>query len=172
MARCSLDLCGLGSAQWCVSAGRRLDQAGAQQAEGFNAYSGEERNTPDGCLCEHVLADRFYLAVFPRAEFDSGKRDLEKILCDGTILRPQLQWFLLRSSEEASMRWLSMLGACALILLCASILRERGVSLRLWLLSRPWWVQGTAVVVGVVVVLVFGVYGGNYDATQFVYFQF
>ena len=123
------------------------------------------------CVSTFLLIDFTWL-FFRAQSLTQASGILKKILCDGTILRPQLQWFLLRSSEEASLRWLSMLGACALILLCASILRERGVSLRLWLLSRPWWVQGTAVVVGVVVVLVFGVYGGNYDATQFVYFQF
>ena len=59
-----------------------------------------------------------------------------------------------------------------LALLAVDILHERGVQIRSWILRQGLWLRWTVYLAAVFVILIFGFYGPNYDAAQFIYFQF
>ena len=59
-----------------------------------------------------------------------------------------------------------------LTLLIVDVLHERGVRLRSWILAQGLWLRWTVYLAAVFVILIFGFYGPNYDAAQFIYFQF
>ena len=57
-------------------------------------------------------------------------------------------------------------------LLAVDILHERKVQIRSWILNQNLWFRWTVYFLAVFAVLIFGFYGPNYDAAQFIYFQF
>lgn len=59
-----------------------------------------------------------------------------------------------------------------LALLLADILKIKGITLRYVILEQDWLCRCLIYVVSIVVLLIFGVYGSNYDAAAFIYFQF
>ena len=62
--------------------------------------------------------------------------------------------------------------AAMAVLLAVDIAHECGVGLRAWLARQNTLLRWGAAIAGVAVILVFGVYGINYDASAFIYFQF
>ena len=58
------------------------------------------------------------------------------------------------------------------LLLAVDILHERKVQIRSWILNQDLWFRWTVYLLAVFAVLIFGFYGPNYDAAQFIYFQF
>ena len=58
------------------------------------------------------------------------------------------------------------------LLLAVDLLHERGVGIRDWILRQDLWFRWTVYLLAVFAVLIFGFYGPNYDAAQFIYFQF
>lgn len=66
--------------------------------------------------------------------------------------------------------WLAVL-AC-IVLWTVDILHERGVQIRQWILSQNLWFRWMIYYGAVFSILIFGFYGPNYDAAQFIYFQF
>ena len=58
------------------------------------------------------------------------------------------------------------------ILLVVDVLHERNVRIRSWILRQNLWFRWTVYLLAIFSVLIFGFYGPNYDAAQFIYFQF
>lgn len=63
-------------------------------------------------------------------------------------------------------------GAAILVLIIADLLKERFGSLRPYLTKRPLPVRWAVYLVGILTVLIFGIYGPGYSESQFIYFQF
>ena len=61
---------------------------------------------------------------------------------------------------------------CILVLLAVDALHERKVRIRSWILNQNLWFRWTVYFLAIFAVLIFGFYGPNYDAAQFIYFQF
>lgn len=59
-----------------------------------------------------------------------------------------------------------------LILLAVDVLHERNVRIRDWILRQALWFRWTIYLAAIFTILIFGFYGPNYDAAQFIYFQF
>ena len=60
------------------------------------------------------------------------------------------------------------------MLLCVSLVQERnsGRSLRVMLDEKPFIIRYVLLLVGILYILVFGIYGPGYDPAEFVYMQF
>ena len=67
-----------------------------------------------------------------------------------------------------------ILAVCTLALLTVSIIQEKhaGQSLRVMLDSKPFYVRYLLLVIGIMFLLIFGIYGPGYDPADFVYMQF
>jgi len=59
-----------------------------------------------------------------------------------------------------------------LILLVVGILQERGLEIRAALDRQNLWFRWLIAIGAILAVLLFGVYGSNYDARSFIYAQF
>lgn len=58
------------------------------------------------------------------------------------------------------------------VLLVMSILKYKGVNIRESLSKQGLWFRYAVYLIGIFAVLIFGIYGPGYDASQFIYFQF
>ena len=58
------------------------------------------------------------------------------------------------------------------LLLAVDVLHERKVRIRGWILRQNLWFRWAVYFLAVFSILIFGFYGPNYDAAQFIYFQF
>ena len=83
------------------------------------------------------------------------------VFTDGTLLLLGLDWA----------NWV-ILGLALLVLLGVSTAKYNGVEIRSWFFQQGLWLQYMIILCAVFAVLVFGIYGSNYDASQFIYFQF
>ena len=83
------------------------------------------------------------------------------IFTDGTLLQCGLDWA----------NW-AILISSLLVLLGVSTAKYNGIEIRSWFFRQGLWLQYLIVLGAVFVVLVFGIYGSNYNASQFIYFQF
>ena len=63
---------------------------------------------------------------------------------------------------------------CTVFLLCVSLVQERNSdrSLRVMLDEKPFIIRYMLLLVGILYILVFGIYGPGYDPAEFVYMQF
>lgn len=63
---------------------------------------------------------------------------------------------------------------CTVFLLCVSLVQERNSdrSLRVMLDEKPFIIRYVLLLVGILYILVFGIYGPGYDPAEFVYMQF
>ena len=66
----------------------------------------------------------------------------------------------------------SALVVGVLLLAGIDLLHERGKTLTAWLDRRPLVLRGAAMLLGILAVVIFGVWGPGYDAAAFIYFQF
>ncbi len=83
------------------------------------------------------------------------------ILTDGTLFQ-----FGLDSAD------MFILLLSILVLLVVSIAKYRKIELRSWICKQGIWFRYALYLGALFAVLIFGVYGSNYDASQFIYFQF
>ncbi|MDO4507498.1 MAG: MBOAT family O-acyltransferase [Spirochaetales bacterium] len=67
---------------------------------------------------------------------------------------------------------IAVLMASIALMMTVDWFRYRNVSLKAWLLSKPWILQSLAVSMALLFILVFGVWGGDYNPAAFIYFQF
>ena len=67
--------------------------------------------------------------------------------------------------------WLILAGSI-MVMFCVDILHEKGVKIRRWLYNERIWFRWLIYLGAFWTVLMFGVYGVEYDASQFIYFQF
>lgn len=61
---------------------------------------------------------------------------------------------------------------CIVLVLCADWYKRRGIKIREILVLQDYWAQCLIVVVAVIGLLLFGIWGVEYDASGFIYFQF
>ena len=61
---------------------------------------------------------------------------------------------------------------CTVLLFVVSFVQERGLIVRDWLSERNILVRYAVLLLGVIAVLVFGVYGSGFDEATFIYYQF
>ena len=83
------------------------------------------------------------------------------VFTDGTLLECGLDWA----------NWMILISSLT-VLLGVSTAKYNGIEIRSWFFRQGLWLQYAIVLIAVFVVLVFGIYGSNYDASQFIYFQF
>ena len=83
------------------------------------------------------------------------------VFTDGTLLQCGLDWA----------NW-CILFSSLLVLFGVSTAKYNGIEIRRWFFKQGLWFQYLTVLAAVFTVLVFGIYGSNYDASQFIYFQF
>lgn len=65
-----------------------------------------------------------------------------------------------------------VLLAALLVLLVVSIAKYKKVEIREWIFRQGIWFRYLIYLGAIFVILVFGIYGSNFDASQFIYFQF
>lgn len=58
------------------------------------------------------------------------------------------------------------------MILAVDVLHERGVRIREWILNQNLLFRWMVYFIAIFTILIFGFYGPNYDAAQFIYFQF
>lgn len=83
------------------------------------------------------------------------------VLVDGSLLNMGL------SGTE----WLVLIAAI-LVLFAVGLMQEKGISLRQSLNRQEMWLRFSMVAGAILAVLIFGVYGPDFDASAFIYFQF
>ena len=66
--------------------------------------------------------------------------------------------------------WIGMIAIA--VLLAVDILHSRNVHIREWIVKQNLWFRWGIYLLAVYSILIFGYYGPNFDATQFIYFQF
>ena len=67
---------------------------------------------------------------------------------------------------------IALIAICFLVLLFADICKKRGVAISRRIMSMPWPVQSCTIVFVICFVLVFGIWGPEYNQASFIYFQF
>lgn len=67
-----------------------------------------------------------------------------------------------------------LLGVTSIVVLIASIIQERhsDTDIRTLLDKKPFYIRFALLFVGVMAVVIFGIYGSGYNAADFVYMQF
>lgn len=58
------------------------------------------------------------------------------------------------------------------LMMAVDLLRYRNFSVKKWVLSKHWIIQSLLVSTALLFILVFGVWGGDYNPAAFIYFQF
>lgn len=66
--------------------------------------------------------------------------------------------------------WLLMI--CIVILLLSDYVKYHGGNLRKWILQRPVILREIIIALGILFILIFGIWGNSYDASSFIYFQY
>lgn len=61
---------------------------------------------------------------------------------------------------------------CIGILLCADVCKYRGIKIREVIAAQDYWAQCFVVAGAVICILLFGIWGAEYNAADFIYFQF
>ncbi len=67
---------------------------------------------------------------------------------------------------------MTVLNISILVLFAVSIAKYKKIEIREWVLSQGIWFRYALYLGALFFVLIFGIYGSNYDASQFIYFQF
>lgn len=108
--------------------------------------------------------------IFFRASFREGLSILKKIIGFGAG-----PWFTWGNNLEAmglTLATRNLLIVSLVILFFADVCKYRGIDLTAWLCRQGIWLRWIVYFAGIFGVLIFGVYGPGYDASQFIYFQF
>ena len=108
--------------------------------------------------------------IFFRAPLMQGIEIIKTILGFG-----ELPWFTWGDNLIAmglTLQTRNLLIVSLAVLLFADICKYRGISVIEWLNEQGIWLRWLVWFAGIFGVLIFGVYGPGYDATQFIYFQF
>lgn len=59
-----------------------------------------------------------------------------------------------------------------IILLCADYCKKKGIVLREFICQQELWFRWTVMLIGIMSILLFGMWGSGYNAASFIYFQF
>ena len=108
--------------------------------------------------------------IFFRADTPAAAFDMIRRLFSGFRLSP------IRDGSLFSMGMSGLEFALALagigLLLGVDAAHERGIGIRDWILAQDLSLRWTICIAAILAVLIFGYYGPNYNAAQFIYFQF
>lgn len=120
------------------------------------------------CLTTFVLFD--FSLIFFRA--DTLR---EALVIVGKVLTVSNPWVLFDGSLftcglDGQNFFLTII--CITILLWADIMKHRNVRVRAAILRQDVWFQCVAVVFFIMAILIFGLWGPGYNASNFIYFQF
>ena len=110
----------------------------------------------------------FAWLFFRAPSFSAARRMVVHMV---TQLHPFVLMGQLFTLELDKLNFLAAVGGIA-VLLCADLLQERYGSLRPYITRRALPVRWAVYLIGVLTVLIFGIYGPGYDARAFAYFQF
>lgn len=108
--------------------------------------------------------------IFFRAPLTQGIEIIKKILGFGAL--PWFTWGDNLTAMGLTLQTRNLLIVSLAVLLFADICKYRGVRVIEWLNAQGIWLRWLVWFAGIFGVLIFGVYGPGYDATQFIYFQF
>lgn len=108
--------------------------------------------------------------VFFRA--DSTSHALKIIRSMMLIHNPGILFDLSLYNCGLSQREFILMILCILILFVQDMFKHYRISVKRMLLAQDWWFQIIVYVLFALFVIVFGIWGGQYDATGFIYFQF
>ena len=108
--------------------------------------------------------------IFFRAPLMQGIEIIKTILGFGEL--PWFTWGDNLTAMGLTLQTRNLLIASLAVLLFADICKYRGISVIGWLNEQGIWLRWLVWFAGIFGVLIFGVYGPGYDATQFIYFQF
>ena len=61
---------------------------------------------------------------------------------------------------------------CIVILIIADTFKHFGISVREYLQKEPYILRCLVLIISILFILVFGIWGSGYDAANFIYFQF
>ena len=101
-------------------------------------------------------------SVKTAAAFFAGlARPLPVQLFDGTLFRLGI----------TAAEW-KMVILCLIVVLAADIMKKKGASLAVFFAGRPLAVRWTAYLALILVTVICGVWGGDYDAASFIYYKF
>lgn len=119
-------------------------------------------------LVTFVLVD--FSWIFFRA--DSTKKAIEVIRQIFSVKNP---WILFDGSLyqcglDSKNFWLMLV--CTSILLFADCCKRRNIYIREVIAAQDYWFRWITIVVAACGILIFGIWGANYEATNFIYFQF
>ena len=85
------------------------------------------------------------------------------------------KWFTWGNNLEAmglTVNTRNVLLISLLILFCVDLCKYKGIRLIEWIAGQEIWFRWLIYFAGIFGVLIFGVYGPGFDASQFIYFQF
>lgn len=119
-------------------------------------------------LTTFVLVD--FSWIFFRASFRQGLEILKRIAGWG-----EQEWFTWGSNLESmglTAQTRNVLIISLMILLFADICKYKGIKLIDWLCRQGIWFRWLIYYTAIFGILIFGVYGPGFDASQFIYFQF
>lgn len=119
-------------------------------------------------LTTFVLIDVSW--VFFRASFRQGVEILKRIF--GFAGEKWLTWGDNLAAMGLTQQTRNLLIVSLGILLAADICKYRGIKVTDWLCRQGIWFRWLVCYAAIFGILIFGVYGPGFDATQFIYFQF
>lgn len=119
-------------------------------------------------LTTFVLVD--FSWIFFRASFRQGLEIMKRI-----VGLDEQAWFTWGSNLESmglTVQTRNVLIISLMILLFADICKYKGIKLIDWLCRQGIWFRWLIYYTAIFGILIFGVYGPGFDASQFIYFQF
>ena len=121
-----------------------------------------------GCLISFCLFD--FAAVFFRAKGIS-----EALIMTGSMFRDHNPWILFDGSlykcglDRANF---SLMLIAILILLFSDVFKKKGIVIREIISRQDYWFRWLAIVGSITFILIFGIWGSQFNEAAFIYFQF
>ncbi len=125
--------------------------------------------------CTFVLVDFawiFFRADNVRSALEISKGIIKEIISiDGSFITKMFHGSVL-TKGGLNEKNLVVLLICICILIFADICKRKGISISKKFQNLPWWEQSLCSVFVICVILIFGIWGPEYDQASFIYFQF
>ena len=115
------------------------------------------------------MAITFVLVCFAWMVFRANSLGDVKSMILRIITQPHFKD--LPGMNMSNVEWI-LLSISLVVLFVVNLLQEKKISVRQLVIKRPVFVRIALYVLGIGCILIFGVYGVAYDASQFLYFQF
>ena len=117
---------------------------------------------------------RTFLIVAIGYVFDVAKDFVDSMYTFRMILTDQKFSWGINTALELNIVDYLLLAVCTVVLFIVSFIQEKNpdTSLRVMLDQKPFLVRYFALLIGITMIVLFGIYGPRYDAADFVYMQF